>query len=251
MPEQQPPSLLRLRCNPLHEWTLCLVLMAVLSLLPARTRAEESSVKGDVLILSGGTWPQGSTTQFSNAGWHLNLRVAPQLPFLKGVVPIAALGATFFPKESGLVEDETENFIVLAEEESDRFGGALNLGLQLGSPSRRGFFRPRAGIAPGFYFLTQEVSRRLPLDVDPYYEKTLWLGRVGWKGILGADFNVTKVVSIATEYVYDQIWDVEGGRTARYQGFAVGVAIAMESDAFRSAEEAPPDEEDETDEDSE
>jgi hypothetical protein len=198
----------------------------------------EASVEGDLLLLGGGAWPQGATTQFSDPGWNLNLRVAPHLPFLKGVIPTAGLGVNFFPGESRLVEDETQNFLVIAKEESDRFAWALNVGIQVGSPSRRGFFRPRAGIAPGFYFLIKETTRTLPGDTDPYYDKSLWLGRLGWKGVIGADFAVSPMVAIATEFVYDHAWSVEGGQSARYQGFAIGIAIAMEA-AENSGDEQP------------
>jgi hypothetical protein len=212
---------------------------ALLLFLPPPAEAEEESMTGDVLFLAGGAWPQGSTTQFSDSGWDLNLRLAPHLP-LKGVIPTMALSVTFFPSESGLVEDETDNFIVLAREESDRWAWALNLGVQLGSPTRRGFFRPRAGIAPGFYFLRKETSRTLPQDTVAYYNKSLWLGRLGWKGVIGADFAVSKVISVAAEFVYDQVWDVEGGRSARYQGFALGIAFSMESEAFESDDQPTP-----------
>ena len=192
--------------------------------------AEETSraPTGDFVVLGGGAWPQGSTTEFSDAGWNLNLRLATHLRSIKGLIPTLQLGGTFFPQESRLVDDYTDTFIVLAEEETDRWAGSFNLGLQLGSPTRHGFFRPRAGIAPGFYTLAREVQRTLPGEVDPYYTKTLWLGRLGWKGIVGADFFVSRMAGIALEFVYDQVWDVENGQSARYQGFALGVTFAME-----------------------
>jgi hypothetical protein len=167
----------------------------------------------------------------------LNLRVAAHLPFLKGVIPTLSFGTAFFPGESGLVEDETENFIVIAKQETDRWAGAVNLGIQLGSPSRRGFFRPRAGIAPGFYLLGAQIDRTLPQDPEPYYQSTLLLGRLGWKGVIGADLFFTRSAGLSLEFVYDQIWHIENRQSGRYQGFAVGITVATESAAFDSEPE--------------
>jgi hypothetical protein len=186
------------------------------------------SSAGDVVVSLGGEWPQGSTTAFYDPGFNIAARGAYHLPFLEGVIPTFGLGATFFPGESGLVEDFTDSFVVLAKEESDRYSIALNIGIQVGSPTRRGFFRPRAGIAPGFYMLSKYVERTLSGDDDPYYSKSLWLGRAGWKGVIGADLFVSHEVGIALEYVYDQVWHLDNQQSGRYQGFAVGVTFAVD-----------------------
>jgi hypothetical protein len=186
------------------------------------------SSAGDVVVSVGGEWPQTSTSAFYDPGFNIAARAAYHLPFLKGVIPTLGLGATFFPSESGLVDDVTESFVVLAKEESDRYSFAMNLGIQIGSPTRRGFFRPRAGIAPGFYALSKHVERTLPGDVDPYYSKSVWLGRAGWKGVVGADLFVSREVGIALEFVYDQVWHLDNQQSGRYQGFAIGVTFAVD-----------------------
>jgi hypothetical protein len=138
------------------------------------------SSAGDVVVSLGGEWPQGSTTAFYDPGFNIAARGAYHLPFLEGVIPTFGLGATFFPGESGLVEDFTDSFVVLAKEESDRYSIALNIGIQVGSPTRRGFFRPRAGIAPGFYMLSKYVERTLSGDDAPSTRSPSgWAVRVG------------------------------------------------------------------------
>ena len=209
------------------------VLLAALILVqahPAQAGEKPSpdSSAGDVVVSLGGEWPQGSSTAFYDPGFNIAARAAYHLPFLKGVIPTFGLGATFFPGESRLVDDFTDSFVVLAKEESDRYSIALNMGIQIGSPTRRGFFRPRAGIAPGFYVLSKYVERTLPGEDDPYYSKSLWLGRAGWKGVVGADLFVSHEVGIAIEYVYDQVWHLDNHQSGRYQGFAVGVTFAVD-----------------------
>jgi len=199
--------------------SLCLALPA---------QASDDTSTGDLVVSVGGGWPQGSTAVFHDPGFTLALRAAYHLPFLKGTIPTLGWNATFFPEESGLVDDETNNFIVLARQESDRFVTALNLGIQIGSPTRRGFFRPRAGVAPGVYVLYKDVKRTLPGDDDPYYLNTVWLGRAGWKGVIGADFFISNQAGVALEFVYDQIWHQDNRQSGRYQGFAVGLTLALD-----------------------
>ena len=228
-----PPDLPRSGCRSRREsrfqaGVLAALILGLAHAAQAGERPSPDSSAGDVVVSLGGEWPQGSTPTFYDPGFNIAARAAYHLPFLKGAIPTLGLGATFFPGESGLVDDVTDSFVVLAKEESDRYSIALNIGIQIGSPTRRGFFRPRAGIAPGFYALSKYVERTLPGEDDPYYSKSLWLGRAGWKGVIGVDLFVSHQAGIALEYVYDQIWHLDNQQSGRYQGFAVGVTFAVD-----------------------
>lgn len=194
--------------------------------LAAPGRAE--SPIGDLSLLAGGAWPQGPFTRFANPGPVFSARVTPQLPGVVGLTPWLDLSGIIFSEDQGLTEVETPNFIVLAEESRSEWGLSIHAGLQLGSPTRLGFFRPRIGIGPGFYVLNRSSSVTLPGEVDPFDSDTFTLGRAGFRGAAGADFFFTPNWGIAAEFLYDHIWSIEGRKSGRFQGFRLGVSFAME-----------------------
>lgn len=189
---------------------------------------EEKLPVGDLSILVGGLYPQDSFVHFSDDGPVFTGRCAFHIPGVPGLIPWLDLGGVFFRNTSGLTEDQTENLIVVAKENRDEWALYLHTGLQLGSPSRRGFFRPRASAGPGFYLFFLDRTLTLPGDVDPYYSKSISLGRAGWRGMIGSDFFFAQNWGVAVEFLYDQAWNVENGEDVRYAGFQIGVALPLE-----------------------
>jgi opacity protein-like surface antigen len=109
---------------------------------------------------------------------------------------------------------------------------AMHAGLQLASPTQRGFFRPRASIGIGPYFFDNTVFWSYDLGdttVTLDSEKLDSQVRFGWRGTLGVDFFVTPKYGITADFVYDHVFNLnqrEGSfgvdQNARFQGFTVG-----------------------------
>jgi len=195
---------------------------------PPAAAVQEKVPVGDLSFLVGGLYPQDSFVHFSDDGPVFTGRAAFHIPGAPGLIPWADLGAVFFSSPSGLTEVNTGSLIVVAKEERSEWALYLHGGLQLGSPSRRGFFRPRASAGPGFYVFFLDRDLTLPGDTEPYYTKSISLGRAGWRGMIGSDFFFTSNWGVSLEFLYDQAWSVENGQDVRYAGFQIGVALPLE-----------------------
>jgi hypothetical protein len=197
------------------------------------------SVAGELGFSGGVIFPQGDFARYSDPGPTFMLRVNPHLTKAKFISGWFTFGLNFFDS------DETPVIIndnIPGKKNVDQYGLSLHFGLQFGSESRRGFFRPRAAIAPGFYYFNTETSIR-PLD---YEEDLIEVNdgqfRFGWKAALGTDFFFSSRWGVSFDFIYDHVVnmkryvevDQEGNReevkqSSRFQGFHIGVVVTFEA----------------------
>ena len=192
----------------------------------------EAGVIGDGLIAVGWQWPQGDYGDYSDPGLSFRLRATAHIK--KGAPLMGWLGAGF---SSLGVERRNEHAGSYGQAtraiENDLFFTAL--GVQLGNPTRRGFFRPRAGIGAGVYFfhttssLTDESNGEVLESglSDTEFE-------TGWRAFAGADFYFKPNFGISFDLTYDQLFSGfdlpidDGGNasiTPNFVGVSVGVTV--------------------------
>ena len=212
------------------------------SLTEAGTIDREPRTVGDVTIGLGYSAPQGTFTRYADVGFHallrVNFRAQEQFPLSFWL----GLTYTHFSTEDSRVyvefPDLYDPYYGEAKELLKEKAYAVLFGVQLGNPTRRAFFRPRASFGVGLYVFATTVKY---IALDWRDDEELWgytdeiLGRFGWRGVLGADFFFTPKWGIAVDLHYDHVLRLNltaatesRNVTARFQGIAVGVVFAME-----------------------
>lgn len=197
---------------------------------------------GDFSLNLGYSAPQGTFTRYAETGFHVLLRVNFRLRERFPLSFWTGLTFTHFSRRESIVQvefpDLEEPYYDKAREvlEEDAYG--LQVGLQLGNPTRRGFFRPRASIGVGLYVFSTTVkyfTLAWPDDEQIWGFTDQLLGRFGWRGIVGADLFFTPRWGASVDILYDHVLhlnltDAANSRniTARFQGIAVGVVYALE-----------------------
>lgn len=218
---------------------LC-VFVAFLSLAPSAI----AGMIGEIGIAGGVMSPQGDYAQYAEPGAMFLLRVNNHPKALPIVSTWLSIDGAFFGTEERsvlLVASGTSSPPLPAKETVSDNAFALHLGVQLGSWTRHGFFRPRAALAPGIYTFNTQTSVR-PLDYkESLIDDTETLVRFGWRGVIGTDFFFTPKWGISIDFVYDHVQSMQriveadqSGRTsvssrpARYQSIMFGAVIPLE-----------------------
>ncbi len=211
-----------------------------LSPMEAEMSNREPQGIGDFTIGFGYSAPQGTFTRYADVGFHALARATIPTRERSPLAFWVDFTFTYFKNEDRQVyieyESSDEYYYGDAKEVLDETAYALHLGLQLGNPTRRAFFRPRAAIGAGFYVFATGV-KYIALDGREDDELTGFkdqvLGRFGWRGVLGADFFFTPRWGIAVDLHYDHVLHMHltaeaenRNLTARFQGIAIGVIFA-------------------------
>ncbi len=213
-----------------------------LSIVEPETSEPDSSTVGDLTLSLGYSAPQGTFTRYADVGFHALLRVNFRLRERFPVSFWTGLTFTHFSRRESVVRvefpDLEEPYYDKAREVLEEDAYALQVGLQIGNPTRRGFFRPRASIGVGLYVFSTTVkyfSLSWPDDEEIWGFTDQLLGRFGWRGIAGADLFFTPRWGFSIDIHYDHVLhlnltDAANSRniTARFQGIAVGVVYALE-----------------------
>jgi hypothetical protein len=120
----------------------------------------------------------------------------------------------------------------------DLFTG--HIGIQVASVTQRGAFRPRAGIGIGFYNFVTDLTWEADLPDTTIEIATQELDdqvKMGWRGIIGADFFFTPQFGASADFIYDHVFNVERvegieavERTSRFTGFTIGFVYMFKSD---------------------
>jgi hypothetical protein len=200
-----------------------------------------AGVIGEMGVNIGGIFPQGDYARYADPGLSFLLRVNPHISKAQTISGWFSLGANIFSSDETAILIEADDMVVPGKKNVDEYGFSLHAGLQLGSESRQGFFRPRASIAPGLYIFNTETSIR-PLDYEEdliEINETQW--RVGWKAAVGTDFFFSVKWGISLDFMYDHVLNmqrisktdnlgnsVEISHPARFNGFMIGVVIPFD-----------------------
>lgn len=199
--------------------------------------ASKAATVGNLTVGGGGVWPQQKMAYYTDPGPHVFGRVDLQIPEVRMLMLWAGLGGTFFKDDDQRVYIETTGDPIPVNQSTTQTALTFHLGAQLGSHSRRGFFRPRAGAGIGLYSLQTNTDWKWTDEEEAFSseDRDSQL-RIGWRGFLGADFFPTPKWGIGAEFVTDQIWNVDQDAgdaaeegTAIFHGFAVNFVLPLES----------------------
>lgn len=190
----------------------------------------------DFAVMVGGSAPQGSFSRYVDGGLGVTVRAvyhtepAPMIGFWGDI------NYLWFSSDCSVISYDEPGYWHTAEQEISEQDISLHIGAQLGSNSRRAFFRPRAALGPGLYvFYTSNTITA-----------TSWLGeeeefsaieeayvRFGWRIVLGADLFVKPRLGASMELVYDHIYKLDHPEglhaprlTTRFNGLFFGMTFA-------------------------
>lgn len=196
---------------------------------------------GELGLAVGGIFPQGDFARYTDPGLNFMIRLNVHIPKVKAVSGWFDIGGSAFARDEDPVFLLVDDIALPAKKEESESGFYLHLGVQLGSASRRGFFRPRAALAPGLYIFNTRTTLR-PLD----YEEDLFANnntqvRLGWRGAIGADFFFSTKWGISVSFLYDHVLNLHRvsdvdelgntftvSRSARFHSFMIGAVIPFE-----------------------
>lgn len=196
---------------------------------------------GELAFTIGGIFPQGNYVQYADPGISFSARANFHLSSLKAVSGWLDFGFADFGDEQSPVDIQIGSFQLSGEQQVNESSFALHGGLQFGSDSRRSFFRPRVGLAPGMYiFDTKTTVIRLDTDEVLVIDHDTQV-KIGWRAVGGLDLFFSTDWGLSFEFIYDQVVDlnhsleyvdnvatVKTGRAARYHSFMIGAVIPFE-----------------------
>ena len=213
------------------------VLAVVVATTFGASSAASARVFGDVTLGAGGTWPQGSFAAYGDPGPQGMLRVTVQIPQIRTLMGWWDATFTHFSTETTPVEIEYLGRTFPADQNTSQDCLAFHLGLQVGNHTRRGFFRPHAGLGMGLYFFFTDVSLkevRIGGEDEEVFSSDVTDSQelLGWRGQIGSDFFFTPKWGLTFDLLYDHVWnlnrkegDTRERQTSRFQGFTVGVVV--------------------------
>lgn len=195
---------------------------------------------GEVSFSIGGVYPQGNFVKYADPGINLNAKGVFHIPSLESFSGWIDINFSEFSREETDIVIQVGNRVALPGTQTNSESAfSIHTGLQLGSSSKRGFFRPRAAIGPGFYIFSVTSSAKLDGDEDDLYSKSESQVRLGWRGAVGVDlFFVTKW-GISFDFLFDQVVNLnhtleydqqsgalaKTGKAAQFHSFMIGVVI--------------------------
>jgi hypothetical protein len=218
--------------------TLLIAAMVALGVMGADRTAQARSPFGELTIGVGPIFPQTTAAKYSDVGGSLYIRATPHLTAARAISFWGDLGGSIFSDESRKIYIPViGGSPIPGTQETTESNAYLHVGAQLGSPSAKGFFRPRAGIGIGLYVFFTETQWKGKNQEEALAEDyTDSQGRWGWRGILGSDFFFSPKWGISADFIYDQVWrlnqqEVKRGQaqTARFHTYALGVVIPFDS----------------------
>lgn len=184
---------------------------------------------GEAVMAGGYMWPQGLFTEFADPGPTFFVRGTYHMPGAASLVGWLDMSYTQFRTNRSLADIRVPGYTGVSVRVNSEWAGAIHFGAQVGSPTAKGFFRPRAGAGVGFNLFRRD-------DDYEYYDAFgeiarypgddgLLLGRFGWRGIAGADLFFVPKWGIALDFIYDQVWNANGTSPSRYQGVTAGLVL--------------------------
>lgn len=197
---------------------------------------------GEIHVSAGGIYPQGNYVRYADPGFTGNLRFTAHVRGFGSTSGWVDLNGSFFSSDNSYVEVYDDPYISGADQRVSEYAFSLHAGLQLGAATRRGFFRPRAGVAPGLYIFDTETVLTVPGMDEPLSEENNSQVKFGWRGILGADLFFTPKWGVSLDITYDHVLNLDHafvyqqprgvirvGKTARYHSYMVGIVIPFSS----------------------
>lgn len=232
---------------------IVLMVVAIASFSLHATAAEGDTAHeppSELILTIGGVSPLGNFSRYAEVGFMGAARVTchPEHPGSLALF-LNVAGMAFSSEDEGFVL-EGQGISMQGTKTVDQYAAALHLGFQIGSGSRRSFFRPRLAIGPGMYLFNTETSWRIDGDDEDLREENEWQTRFGWRGILGTDLFISTQWAITIDFTYDYVWNLhhlleidELGRahsvskSARFEGIMIGVALALDKLPAQASQE--------------
>ena len=199
----------------------------------------------EVCVNVGGTFPKGNFHKYTDDGYYGNARLVAHLKSMKALSGFTEFSGSFFKytTEDVLLTDGIRQREVVKK--NSQYSVSWHLGMMLGSGSRNSFFRPKLGLAGGLYlFNTQTLLvDDIFIDDPPLAEDNETQVRVGWRGIVGANFFFTPNWGISLEFTSDQVLNLHNtvefipevgvtkvGQSARFNNYSIGVIFPIPID---------------------
>ncbi len=208
-----------------------------------------AGIFGEAAIAVGGSFPQGSFTRYADPGGMINFRATMHIPKVEMFVLWADFCYVSFSSETidtyhytyhqvGNVTWTESSPVDQVTEEVLHSG---HIGLQLGSMTRRAFFRPRVALGIGFYSFSHTIEWKEEDGDSTIVVASESLDSqfsFGWRVLLGVDFFITSQWGVTADFVYDHVFqlnqtdgvaetatkvDTKSDLTSRFHGFTVGV----------------------------
>lgn len=185
--------------------------------------------------LIGGSAPQGSFSRYAGGGLGVTVRAvyhtmpAPMIGFWGDINYI------WFSSDRSVIPYDEIGYHSTAVQEIDEQDISLHIGAQLGSNSRKAFFRPRAALGPGLYvFYTSSTVTASPWvgEDEEFSAIEEAFVRFGWRIVLGTNLFITPRYGVAIDLVYDHVYKLDHPEgfhaprlTTRFNGLYLGMAF--------------------------
>jgi hypothetical protein len=176
----------------------------------------DGGVFGELHVGLGGCYPQGTYDNYADPGFIFDLRATLHIPHAEIIAGWIDFNYIEFRSDVFQTEGWIETgggfitFPVLETYQEKLYTG--HIGIQLVSPTRRGFFRPRAGIGIGFNNLQTDLKWEAQLPdtlLEIAREDLDSQTKFGWRGIAGVDLFFTPKFGVCGDFIYDHVFNVE------------------------------------------
>jgi hypothetical protein len=197
-----------------------------------------ASVFGEIVLGGGPNFPQGEGLQYTETGGALLLRVTPHFQGRHPIALWADIGISFYEinnRETTISVTDGPSLAVDEHTEENSVQG--HIGVQLGSPSRTAFLRPRAGLGIGLYHFWTETRWHNGDLLDPIATQNLdRQTHPGWVGYVGADLFFSRRWGISVEYRYSEVFNLREAPleaapygSSQFHSYTLGVVFAFDT----------------------
>lgn len=198
----------------------------------------QSKIIGESNVEIGGVYPQGDYVKYADPGFTINFRGTLHIPNFKAISGWGDITFDYFSEEDYPVDITVGNLLYLGEETISEYAISTHFGLQLGSDSRRGMFRPRLSGGPGLYVFNTRKKYRIYDTKDYFGNQNDHQTKFGWRLIAGLDLFLSPKLGISFSFMTDYVNNlnrtleyldngslIRTGKSARFDHFMLGVVF--------------------------
>ncbi len=212
--------------------------LAPLLLLIVESQIHSQTI-GELGLTIGGIYPQGNYVKYAEPGFNATIRGNFRISGFEATSIWVDFNFSEFSRQTTDIDIIAGSFIVPGVQTISEQAFSFHTGLQLGSQTRRGFFRPRAAIGPGLFIFTTKTSVKQEGATEDLASDADTQVKFGWRGVVGAEFFFTTKWGITVEFLYDHVLNlnrtlefdqatnalVRTGQAARFNSYMIGVVF--------------------------
>ncbi len=219
-------------------------LILLIMIIGVITKSISARTIGEMNLSGGPVYPQGKHVKYADPGPQFLLRGTFHVSKFKAFSGWFDVNAAFFQSDESPIGITIDDVVFPGKQKTSEYAISLHTGLQLGSDTRNGIFRPRIAIGPGLYFFDTETSIELLDYEDDFDTQNDTQVRFGWRAMIGTEVFFSTKWGLSFDIIFDQVLRLHGSEglgnsssNAGFNSYMIGIVIP-----FKTFDDIPDDE---------